>query len=536
MDNFEELRKKVEDYPNSSLFVPLAEEYKKRGELDEAINVLKRGLERQPSYTSARVSIAKIYLEKGMRAEAVVEFEKVVEVSPENFFAHKKLAETYCRLGRRDEAISQYNEVLKLNPEDEEAAEILQRLEGGGKCEAEGAPADMAAELEALSLPPGERAERQPSGADSTKVMGSPFEAADEEDAEVFDSASFVEDAPPFEEANMSGEGDEAWDMEDDDFDMGGLEFEPDGVFGDEDSGEVKERKTEAGLDIGVDVISGSDGAVPEADTGREAVEAEAFDQAVDSAGEMDILTAAEKVGHEILNEPLPVEPSLGRESLVPSGGVSGDSSKEYSGESFIGNDDQNVNVTPAPGLETFEAEAGEPENVPQEDRTVMMREPLAGMEEGFANDEQDIEAEGVPETAQVQEEKTVIMEAMDLEAMKPAFEAPVQEDEAVVYESEPFASLDDTRAFAPEGERESITAEAGTIDEEALQADSQLINDPFSGMPVDGSEALEPEVVEAEAVEPEVMEAEAVEPEVVEAEALEPEVMEAEALEPEVG
>jgi len=31
MDNFEELRKKVEDYPNSSLFVPLAEEYKKRG-------------------------------------------------------------------------------------------------------------------------------------------------------------------------------------------------------------------------------------------------------------------------------------------------------------------------------------------------------------------------------------------------------------------------------------------------------------------------------------------------------------------------
>jgi tetratricopeptide (TPR) repeat protein len=76
------------------LFVPLAEEYRTAGQVDEAIEVLKSGIERQPTYMSARVSLGKIYLAQNMTEEAREEFEKVVKAIPDNLFAHKKLAES----------------------------------------------------------------------------------------------------------------------------------------------------------------------------------------------------------------------------------------------------------------------------------------------------------------------------------------------------------------------------------------------------------------------------------------------------------
>jgi tetratricopeptide (TPR) repeat protein len=129
-EDIEKLKEKVDKDPNSKLFVPLAEEYKKAGMLDEAIAVLTKGLERQPGYMSARVSLGKVYLEKGMLDEAKAEFEKVISVIPDNLYAHRKLAEIYRDLGEADNAIKEFKTVLRLNPMDEEAATSLGYLEG----------------------------------------------------------------------------------------------------------------------------------------------------------------------------------------------------------------------------------------------------------------------------------------------------------------------------------------------------------------------------------------------------------------------
>ncbi len=129
-EDIEKLREKVEKDPNSKLFVPLAEECRKAGMLDEAISVLLSGLERQPGYMSARVSLGKTYLEKGMIAEAKEEFERVVGVIPDNLFTHKKLADIYIELGDTDRAIMEYRTVLKLNPIDEDALSNLEILSG----------------------------------------------------------------------------------------------------------------------------------------------------------------------------------------------------------------------------------------------------------------------------------------------------------------------------------------------------------------------------------------------------------------------
>ncbi len=129
LKDIEKLREKVEKDPNSKLFVPLAEEYRKEGMLDEAIGVLLKGVENQPGYMSARVSLGKIYLEKGMPLEARAEFENVVHAIPDNLYAQKKLAEIYRDTGERELAIKSFRTVLKLNAMDEEALISLRGLE-----------------------------------------------------------------------------------------------------------------------------------------------------------------------------------------------------------------------------------------------------------------------------------------------------------------------------------------------------------------------------------------------------------------------
>jgi tetratricopeptide (TPR) repeat protein len=126
----EKLREKVQKDPNSRLYVPLAEEYRKEGRMDEAIEVLQKGLERHPGYMSARVSLGKIYYAKGQMDEARIEFETVTKSIPDNLFAHKKLAEIYRDTGKKDLAIKAFRTVLNLNPMDEETLNSLSFLEG----------------------------------------------------------------------------------------------------------------------------------------------------------------------------------------------------------------------------------------------------------------------------------------------------------------------------------------------------------------------------------------------------------------------
>ncbi len=127
--DIEKLKEKFDKDPNSKLFLPLAEEYRKEGMLEEAIDVLQTGLEKHVTYTSARVLLGKTYLEKGMMDEARKEFESVIKIVPDNLFAHKKLAEVYRDTGETDLAIKAFKAILKLNPMDEESLRNLRDIE-----------------------------------------------------------------------------------------------------------------------------------------------------------------------------------------------------------------------------------------------------------------------------------------------------------------------------------------------------------------------------------------------------------------------
>jgi tetratricopeptide (TPR) repeat protein len=128
-EDIERLQHKIAKDPDSKLFVPLAEEYKKAGRIDEAIDILVQGLEKQPHYLSARVSLGKILMGRGLLNEAKEEFLKVIAIIPDNLYAHKKLAEIYQELGDRDNTSIELKNVLNLNPTDEWAISSLSALE-----------------------------------------------------------------------------------------------------------------------------------------------------------------------------------------------------------------------------------------------------------------------------------------------------------------------------------------------------------------------------------------------------------------------
>lgn len=129
LKEIEKLKEKVLKDPNSKLFVPLADEYRKEGMLDEAAEVLLSGLERQPGYASARVALGKIYLEKGMVAEARAEFETVINAIPDNLFSLRKLAEIYRDTGEAQLALNTFRKIYAMNPKDEEAHASIKTLE-----------------------------------------------------------------------------------------------------------------------------------------------------------------------------------------------------------------------------------------------------------------------------------------------------------------------------------------------------------------------------------------------------------------------
>lgn len=113
---------------NSRSFIPIAEEYLRSGMIDEAIGVLKAGLQVYPDYLGARVSLGKIYLEKGKHEEALKEFQYVVNLSPDNILAHRNLISIYKDTGRIEEAIKGCETLIAFYPRDNEIIKLHNEL------------------------------------------------------------------------------------------------------------------------------------------------------------------------------------------------------------------------------------------------------------------------------------------------------------------------------------------------------------------------------------------------------------------------
>jgi tetratricopeptide (TPR) repeat protein len=85
----EELRRRVQKDPASIAFAQLAEEYRRAGQINEAVLVCREGLEHHPAYVSAHVTLGRALMDLHQYDDAIKEFEQVLHIAPDNLAAQK---------------------------------------------------------------------------------------------------------------------------------------------------------------------------------------------------------------------------------------------------------------------------------------------------------------------------------------------------------------------------------------------------------------------------------------------------------------
>ncbi len=125
-----ELEKRLKKDPSSLIFVQLAEEYRRSGANEQAIQICRDGLLRHPTYISANMLLGRVYFEMRRFKEARTELEKVIVAAPENLMAHRMLGDIHWQDESWESAEKQYRMVFLLNPSDVECGQRLRIIEG----------------------------------------------------------------------------------------------------------------------------------------------------------------------------------------------------------------------------------------------------------------------------------------------------------------------------------------------------------------------------------------------------------------------
>lgn len=140
-----ELRRRLQADPASTAFAQLAEEYRRAESYTEAAETCRSGLQRHPTYASARVTLGCALLGLTDLEGAQREFELVLRSAPENLSALRGAAEAHRRRGQLADALTFLRRALTLSPKDAELQVTITRIEGelcdgGGMAPSSSAP------------------------------------------------------------------------------------------------------------------------------------------------------------------------------------------------------------------------------------------------------------------------------------------------------------------------------------------------------------------------------------------------------------
>jgi tetratricopeptide (TPR) repeat protein len=125
----EKYQKLYESDPQSKVFAPLAEAYRKSGDTQKAYNICKKGVIQHPSFASGHVSMARIYKEMKEYDKSLHHLRKAIQLAPENIQAHNLMAEICVETRKPKEALNAFKQVLFLNPKDSKAKNSVKKLE-----------------------------------------------------------------------------------------------------------------------------------------------------------------------------------------------------------------------------------------------------------------------------------------------------------------------------------------------------------------------------------------------------------------------
>ncbi len=121
--------KMFQEDPQSKVFAPLAECYRKIGLCDEAIRICHEGLAHHPDFVSGKVALARAYFDKKNFRLVCETLRTEVDRVPDNLVAQKLFAEASLALGEFAAALKSYKMYLYFNPQDIDVARIAHDLE-----------------------------------------------------------------------------------------------------------------------------------------------------------------------------------------------------------------------------------------------------------------------------------------------------------------------------------------------------------------------------------------------------------------------
>ena len=126
-DRIEELRDKYEENPRR-YFAPLANEYRKAGDLAQAIAICREHLPKQPGHMSGFIVFGQTLFEANGLEEARSVFEQALTLDPENLIALKHLGDIARLNGENGTARRWYARVLDADPRNDDIALQLASL------------------------------------------------------------------------------------------------------------------------------------------------------------------------------------------------------------------------------------------------------------------------------------------------------------------------------------------------------------------------------------------------------------------------
>ena len=122
------------------VFARLANEYRKRGELDTAIEICRAHVPLQPTYISGYIVLGQALYETGQLDEAQSTFETALGLDPENLIGLRQLGDIARAKGDADGARGWYRRLLEVDPQNAEVEALLREMDAPAQSAPAGAP------------------------------------------------------------------------------------------------------------------------------------------------------------------------------------------------------------------------------------------------------------------------------------------------------------------------------------------------------------------------------------------------------------
>ena len=129
--------------PDGRVFVPLADAYRRQGDLGQALDLLRAGLDRHSDFAPALVVAGWVRRDRGEAEAALAAFGSALELDEENVEALRGIGELAAASGDRPAALESFQRVVDLEPGDLEIVARMREIQEEEKKDSPRAEAEV---------------------------------------------------------------------------------------------------------------------------------------------------------------------------------------------------------------------------------------------------------------------------------------------------------------------------------------------------------------------------------------------------------